>query len=159
MEDKFTRILEAELAAQDDEFQKQSRIKIRRESFQNQDPAKRASVLQRLEHNEAIVNATVRVAQRKATRQSCLNLDEIAHSQDTCATFTNQVKKIEDYAQNKYNELKEQEERLQRKSKAPNFMNRKQQKGKIIARMLTTQSGFLKTRDDKARLFNVNKQS
>ena len=167
MESKIAKILAVEQNESDEMCRMQSRIAIRRESFQDERPEKQASVLKRLEHNEAVVNATVRIAQRKAVQQSCLNLEQIAQSEQTCSAYTSQVKKIEDYAQTKYNELMEKEERLKKRSKLPKFTYKTRVRGNRFpnqaagggSRVLKNQqSSLMKITQDRIPLFNVSKK-
>ena len=89
-----------------------------------------------------------------------MNLNQIASSKAVNAQFTSQLNKINDYADNKYQELKEIEERLMKKSRAPNFTNRKRgMRGKIASRLLENQKNLLKTSADRINLFSMNKKN
>ena len=61
-QDTIARILEQELIISDENQRRRTRIEIRRESFYDENPEKKASVLKRLQHNEEVVDATIRFA-------------------------------------------------------------------------------------------------
>ena len=66
-EEKLKQITLRENQHRDTIMRKMPRKMIKENSYNNQSPTARASVLKRLDHNEEIVNAQIRQAQRKAS--------------------------------------------------------------------------------------------
>ena len=74
-----------EARRQDTMIRKQPRHIIRKDSWD--DPTKQESLMARLAHNEAIIDASIRQAQRKAQERQTQNLEQITLAKKVLGTY------------------------------------------------------------------------
>lgn len=82
-------------------------------------------VMRRMDYNEEVTNASVRQAQWKADKMHKDTKKEIDSANSILVCYTDTVKKIDDVANEKLQEILEHEAKIKRESVGPKFMNRR----------------------------------